>query len=390
MTQLECRVLSSTLKLTRVFEYFPDEDVSVLDSMKDDLTATVLANAPIYDDEGEWNSPEEAIRWRNYWFSANFPPVNTDYTGAASVSKLVSEMAFSGIGCLHTQKIESLPSSSPLRVLCKEHPEVRYINDNTTLGLVGVRRGYERYGAAAYFDAKFQLVGIYTCSSGVYISYPTSVVDQMASQEADGDIDDVDLEIDGLSEWRHAMWVWRVSTLALVTVADHLVNVHLVVANALVTASRIHLPISHPLRSFLKIFTFRTIGINSKAYKTLVQRKGVVNRNWAFKEDDLQSLLEGAPNTFKKNFKDYIPESMRDVDDFPPNQDLTEFCDVVTKLVKKFLLIVYGTVGDESSKSRRLKRNMDNDPALQAFLGGLAQGLDLIRSRDLSSFDDVV
>lgn len=352
-----------------------------------------MANAPIYDDEGEWNSPEEAICWRNFWFSANFPPANTDHTGAASVSKLVSEMAFSGIGCLHTQKIESLPPSSPLRVVCKEHPEVTYINDNTMLGSFGVRRGYERYGAAAYFDAKFQLIGIFTCSSGSYIRYPKSVVNRMASlahQEAGGHIDDVDLEVEDLSEWRHAMWVWRVSTLALVTVVDHLVNVHLIASNTLVTASRSHLPISHPLRSFLKIFTFRTIGINSKAYKTLVQRKGVVNRSWAFKEDDLHSLLEGSPNTFKKNFKHYIPESMRDVDDFPPNQDLTEFCDVVTNLVKKFLLIVYGPVGDKSSESRRLKRNMDNDLALQAFLGGLAKGLDLIHSRDLSSFDDIV
>ncbi|KAG7344774.1 hypothetical protein IV203_032305 [Nitzschia inconspicua] len=366
-----------------------DEDVPAQDAIKDKLTAKVLSAAPIYDDEGEWESPEEAIEWRNNWFSSNFPPVNTDYTGAVSVSNLVSQMAVSGIGCLHTQTFDSLPSSSAVRLMCKDDSVV-YVNDNTALGAYRVRRGYDRYGAAAYFDRSFQLVGIYTCSSGEYLRCPSSLMALQARNKTNNDDFEIDLETEDLSQWRHAMWIWRVSTLALVTVADHLVNVHMIAANSLVTASRLHLSISHPLRSFLKIFTYRTIGINLKAYHTLVKRKGVVNRNWAFEEDDLQNLLESTPNTFKKNFKHYIPESMRNVKDYPVNQDLTEFCDVITKLVKNFLLIVYGSAGSKNTKSCHLKRNMDNDPELQSFLEGLAKSLDLVHSRDLSSFDDIV
>jgi hypothetical protein len=360
------------------------------DGDKDKITAKVLSVAPIYDDDGEWNSPEEAIGWRNDWFSANFPPVNTDYTGAISVSKMVAEIAFSGIGCLHTQTFDSLPPSSVVREMCK-NDNVAYVNDNTALGAFRVRRGYERYGAAAYFDAQFRLVGIYTHSSKRYYPCPGSLFSLLSQNNGtDDDNVEMDLETPELSEFRHAMWVWRVSTLALVTVADHLVNVHMIAANSLVTASRIHLPIDHPLRSLLKMFTFRTIAINSKAYRTLIRRKGVVTRNWAFEEDELQNLLEGTPNTFKKNFKEYIPESMRNVKEFPANQDLTEFCDVVTNFVKKFLLIVYGSSQDEATESRQLKRNMDNDPALQAFLAELAKGLDIVQSRDLSSFNDIV
>ncbi|KAG7345038.1 hypothetical protein IV203_032569 [Nitzschia inconspicua] len=281
-----------------------DEDVPAQDASKDKLTAKVLSAAPIYDDEGEWGSPEEAIGWRNNWFSSNFPPVNTDYTGRLDLEFGIANGCF--WNCV-------------------------------------VRRGYDRYGAAAYFDRAFQLVGIYTCSSGEYLCCPSSLMALLARNKTNNDDLEIDLETEELSQWRHAMWNWRVSTLALVTVADH-----------------------------------------------LVKRKGVVNRNWAFEEDDFQTLLESTPNTFKKNFKHYIPESMRKVKDYPVNQDLTEFCDVITNLVRKFLLIVYGSSGSKNTKSCRLKRNMDNDPELQSFLEGLANSLDLVHSRDLSSFDDIV
>jgi hypothetical protein len=348
----------------------------------------VLSAAPIYDSEGDWTTPEEAIGWRTEWFSSNFPPINTDYACAVSVSNLVSELAFSGICCLHTQTIESLPSSSIVRTMCKDK-NATYVNDNTALGSYRVRRGYERYGAAAYFDAKFNLIGVYTCSSGQYHSCPSSLMAWL-DQDIPGNGNEPDLESIEFSEYRHAMWAWRVSGLALVTVADHLVNVHMIAANALVKASRTNLPIHHPLRSFLKIFTFRTIGINSKAYRTLIRPKGVVNRNWAFEEDDLQDLLENTPNTFQKNFKDYIPASMQSVEEFPVNQDLTEFCEAVTNLVRRYLLLVYESPGDKAAQKRRVQRNVNNDAALQDFLGGLATELGLVQSRDLSSFEDVV
>ncbi|KAL3903183.1 MAG: hypothetical protein SGARI_005489 [Bacillariaceae sp.] len=138
------------------------------------------------------------------------------------------------------------------------------------------------------------------------------------------------------------------------------------------------------------MFTFRTVGINAKAYRTLIQRKGVVNRNWAFEEDSLEELLESTPNTFKKNFKEYIPKSMRDVKEFPANQDLTEFADIVTLLVRKMLCIIYDSPDNKWKATPRLMRNMSNDSDLQKFLGVLADELGLVQTRDLSSFTDIV
>jgi hypothetical protein len=352
--------------------------------MKDQLTSTVLSMAPIADDEGEWQNTSEAIVWRKRWFSSNFPPANANYSSFKDVTEMVSQLAFSGICCLHTQKLESLPKDSLARRKCQDKRTV-YVNDNTALGSYRVRRGYQRYGATAYFDAEYNLIGVYSCCDGEYHSCPTKLVAVMKGAESDQN-----LEKDEYAEWRHAMWAWRVSALALATVSDHLVNVHMVASNSLASASRTHLPINHPVRSFLKIFTYRTISINSKAYRTLTMRKGVINRSWAFEEDDLQELLYATKNSFKKNFKDYIPESMKDVSDYPANQDLVAFADAVTELVRDFLCVVYDSPGETASEKRRLQRNMNNDPDLHAFLQGLAGELGLVQSQDLLAFDDIV
>lgn len=137
------------------------------------------------------------------------------------------------------------------------------------------------------------------------------------------------------------------------------------------------------------MFTFRTVGINRKAFQTLIMRKGVVNRNWAFEEDDLQQMLFSTKNNFKKNFRDYIPTDMRRVKDYPPNHDLVKFCDIVTNFVRDFLCEVYKSSSCEAS-SLRLQRHMDNDTELQAFLGDLAGELGLSQSNELAKFDDIV
>jgi hypothetical protein len=363
---------------------YVDEDVPNIDMMKDKITSTVLKLAPITDDEGEWESREEAIGWRMKWFNSNFPPVNTNYSSYKSVSKMVSHLAFAGMCSLHTEKIASLPETSLARKKCQSTKAV-YVNDNTVLGSYRVRRGYQRYGAAAYFDRDFHLIGVYTCCDGRYYHRPSRLA--YVAEEAGIDLN---FEVEEFDEWRHALWVWRVSALALVTVADHLVNVHMIAANAMVSTSRTYLPIDHPLRAFLKIFTYRTISINSKAFLTLTMPKGVINRNWAFEDDDLQKLLETTPCTFKKNFRDYIPASMRDVKEYPANQDLVVFCDAVTELVRDFLAIVYDSPGTGELERSQLMRNMKNDKDLQAFLEALAGQLGLAKSTDLSTFGDIV
>jgi len=361
--------------------------VSIVTSSKDEITKLLLSINDISDDNGEWENPNEAIGWRMKTFSSNFPPINVKFTSVKSVSTLVSKLAFSGLCCLHTKKVSSYPDDN---IVAQNAPkDAIFVNDNTLLGTLRVRRGYQRYGAAAYFDKDCNLVGIYTCYDGKYLDRPEDLAIPLSDDNKDADMED-----DKYAGWRHAMWAWRVSALALVTIADHLVNIHMVQANTLVSASTLHLPISHPLRCFLKIFTYRSIAINLKAYRTLMMRKGVVNRNWAIEDDDLQTILAKTQCDFKTKFPDQIPESMRDVDPkiYPINEDLPKYWEIVRELVHDFLCAIYDCpVKDQTeAEKQRLERNLAYDADLQNFLKELATGLELLQGRDLSDFDGVV
>lgn len=365
------------------FDCSSDEDVKTIDALKDSLTGLVLRFAPITDDEGEWQSVEEAVKWRMNWFSSNFPPVNVRYTeSCTNMATLVSNLAFSGLCCLRTKRVDSYPETSVVR---KESNGAVYVNDNTPLGAYRVRRGYQRYGAAAYFDEDCHLVGIYTCCDSAYFERPENLVVPLELGSADDKLDEPKYD-----KWRHAMWAWRVSALTMATVSDHLVNVHMVDANSLVSASRKHLPISHPMRCFLKIFTFRTVAINSKAHKTLIDRKGIVNRNWAFETDDLQELISETKVLFKKDFKDYIPPCMIEAPNYPVNEDIPAFKNIIHGFVEGYIRLVYDAPSTGGLNDSRLQRSIDADVHLQDFLRDLSRGLGIDKRQELTSFADIV
>ena len=222
-------------------------------------------------------------------------------------------------------------------------------------------------------------------------------------------------------------------------------------SNTLVKSTRSHLPMDHPLCAFLKIFTYRTIAINGKAYETLIRPKGVINRAWALEGASLEDLLYAAPNKFKKILIDQIPESMRVVDMenleklLPesktfirrmskttilkktasdssessykslmnghvikhfgllhkgyrsPMVDIVRFYGVVWTMVHDVLYIFYDgpktskdNANDEFAEYFDVEMNMKNDGDLQNFLGGLADGLGLQKKNDFQTFEDVV
>lgn len=73
----------------------------------------------------------------------------------------------------------------------------------TELAGLAVRRGYERFGAAAYFDASQKLVRIFWASRAVSVK-------------------------PGDADWQHAKHVWRCSALLGVTATEHLLGNHLI------------------------------------------------------------------------------------------------------------------------------------------------------------------
>jgi hypothetical protein len=128
-----------------------------------------------------------------------------------------------------------------------------YVNDITGLSTFHVRQPFERYGAAAYFDKDFKIIGIYWCHASRLVKK-------------------------GNQSWDHAKYVWRSSFFAYVTIRDHLIVTHMIECNAFVSASRKYLPADHPLRKFLKPFTYHTVSINYQAAVSLVNENGLIHR----------------------------------------------------------------------------------------------------------------
>lgn len=112
-------------------------------------------------------------------------------------------------------------------------------------------------------------------------------------------------------EWKHAKWVWKTTFFAFVTgrererkigkkiknknnltiffvflVHDHLIQTHMMEANAITTGTRLHLSPKHELRTFMKPFTFHSAAINNLASKSLINDRGLVHRIWGFDYDE--------------------------------------------------------------------------------------------------------
>ena len=78
---------------------------------------------------------------------------------------------------------------------------VSYINDVSYLAQYAVRRGYNKYGAVAYFDRNFAIIAIHTYWDKKIWSKPTIYTDAAY-----------------LRDWQYAKWCWKTS----VIVSSHL------------------------------------------------------------------------------------------------------------------------------------------------------------------------
>lgn len=263
------------------------------------------------------------------------------------------------------------------------HPllkSARYVNDMIALSLFAVRPPFERYDAAAYFDRQRRLIGI-------YLSHRNELITPARrSQGFDRD-------------WTFAKHVWRSSVLAEVTMRDHLLITHFIEANTLTTVSRQHLPAAHPLRVFLKPFTYRTVTINHSAATSLVSPGGLCHRIWGFEYDEFVKLCDYVIAHYRfRPMPDWIHETMKmeanqqstDTDDdeqsdwvehYPIAEDLPAFWQVVRDYVRRFFEIEYGP---ESVTEDTFQRSFMTVPCERRFIAELCKplGLDGIPSRD--------
>ena len=76
----------------------------------------------------------------------------------------------------------------------------------------------------------------------------------------------------GHDKWEEAKYVVRSSVITEITAIDHLLYAHLTVSNGGTRGATEHLGSEHPLRRFLKPFTFRANKINDQASRSNLKK----------------------------------------------------------------------------------------------------------------------
>ena len=172
-----------------------------------------------------------------------------------------------------------------------------------------VKPGFAKYGADAYFNKDRQVTHIVRGGRTYYPSEPG-----WASFTASGMTWRQCRELHGRTRcWRNPLEGLRTRTCicdvparigfraakmgflgtlsAVLSVVDHLYELHLTVANGIVTANVEELPVDHAMRRLMQPFGFRTAQINWAAAFSLVNEFGLLHRATALTKDGLRELL---------------------------------------------------------------------------------------------------
>lgn len=151
-----------------------------------------------------------------------------------------------------------------------------YVVDLSFMSDLPVRPGFVRYGAklTLELDAHDALV-------------PRSITWARGTHEQ------------GAVGWEEAKFAFRVSVAVAVTVCDHAVKCHFLASNSVVVATRTKLPGTHPVRSLMRPFQFRTPAINSGALVTLIPPRAIFHRLFAFEWEGLARLYTRAKADYR-------------------------------------------------------------------------------------------
>jgi len=194
------------------------------------------------------------------------------------------------------------------------------------------RRGFRPLGATIYFDIDQK---------------PSAIFDPIQRE----------VFYPGGTGWEESKFLVRVTVGTLVTMREHLLWSHLLIANSVTKSSINFLPPCHPVRRLLTIFTFSTNNVNTDAFGALVPRGGIFHRATGFKYKSMQDIFDAyysASNIFEPFVDRKVCSAVQQLSDegkFPYLAEGNAYYEVVHEFVRQWLDAAdYGTA-DAAAKT---------------------------------------
>jgi hypothetical protein len=163
--------------------------------------------------------------------------------------------------------------------------------------------------------------------------------------------------------------------------------------NTFANASRQCLPINHPLRIFIKPFTYHTISINYQAAMSLINERGLVHRIWAFDYDEFLKVCDSISMNYRFCLlPDFISQTMHPDKNnkteyewdkiYPIYHDLNALWKIIQKYVTNFFHINY---------SENLEKDdLPHDLHMTEFINEICKQLGIASVTSLRHFIDIL
>ena len=205
--------------------------------------------------------PQRKLRY-NQWSGV-------EKDGGMQSDTWIQLIAFSGFASHRTRKTLIAKTNQTMN-------KIAFVNDVTFLSLYNVRNGYQKYGAAAYFDQTYKVTQIYVSHNDTTYS----------------------AEHANVSEWEHAKWVWKVSVCVAIFLVDLVAHCRFRETSGLMKAMQTTLDPNHPIRRLLLPFTFGSVYAN-RVLNEYLKENALFHRCFAFEYKELSRLITDAMTDYK-------------------------------------------------------------------------------------------
>lgn len=250
-------------------------------------------------------------------FKEKMPKYSVDWSGMDS-DKGMSLLAFHGLGQQYITKVRSD------KINFLPNPAAAYYEiDLSSLAKYEVRPRYEKYGCISFFDKNKNIIGIWWDSNEKMV-YP-------------GQTDS--------NEWEICKAVFRSTLLTIITLKNHLVDLHIMISNNLAISAREQLSSNHPLRRFLRPFYYKTCTINYMAMQTLIPIHGIPFKGFAISAGSWNNLYYDLIAEFKyETFPEFLNAkelSKEELLELPIAEDGLDLWAIIIKFVTTYIDLFY-------------------------------------------------